>query len=161
MLENTQLLEASKGYTRVFIFASTESLEDYQSQFKIEIEHFLKKWRNEKNPLVKGNWSLFDKHFIMVFADESNHALSGCSKDFLHHLVFDFAKKNNLEIPSPYLFIKKDTSTVQVLSRSDFSEAKERGDINPKTLVYDTILTQTTQLNQFIRPCQDSWHHQL
>ena len=161
MIINFSFDELKKYYTRVFIFPSKQSLKPYQMELQENIDTFLKKWKNETNPFVKGDWGIIEEHFLVILADESTHKLSGCSQDSLFRLIEKFSLAYHLNLPARELFFKNSEGVVECVSRDLFKEKRANQQIEENTLVYDTMIVDVSKMDEFVKECQNSWHHRI
>ena len=150
-------------YTRCWIFPSEQPLSEWKKQVQEPVAKFLSKWKNERNPLVQGEWEVLHNHFVVFYADETEFRLSGCSIDSLHRFVSSLGQQHGIEFPSRKLFYQDEQGNVLFATRSEFKALVQEGKMTSSSLVFDITVTNPKSFaeNKFLLPVEDSWHKAL
>ncbi len=148
---------------RLWIYCSSISLEPHINGIRTTLEGFMNSWKNEKNPLVQGDFQILHNHFLLVFADETAASLSGCSIDSLQRQILKLGQGLGVDFLNRQVYFESQDGVIQNASRLEFRELAKKGEVNGESWVFDTALTQEKDYLEkgFRLQAKDSWHSRL
>ena len=146
---------------RVWIFAAAQPVHGDEAERLVgAAESFVRGWASHGEP-VMGAIDWRHDHFLIVAADEEATGVSGCSTDSLFHTLRNIERELGLSLlDSSLVWFRNDTGAVRVLSRPEFRELVELGEITERTPVFDNTVGTMRQVRsgEWERPFAESWH---
>ncbi len=148
---------------RVWVYGADRELGgEGEKQLLSTVDSFLDQWSAHGTPLQSArDWR--EGRFLTVAVDQKNVGASGCSIDGL------FRNLKSLEgslgarlVPGGLVYYRGRDGHVRAVSRSEFSEAAERGEVDDDTEVFDLSVTSLREWKgRFKSRAANSWHKQL
>ena len=148
---------------RVWVYGADRELgESGERKLLSAVDSFLEHWTAHGTPLSSArDWR--DGRFLTVAVDQEQAGASGCSIDGL------FRNLKSLEgtlgaklVPSGLVYFCGRDRHVHAVSRDEFSEAAQRGEIDDETEVFDLSVTSLGEWRaRFKSRAADSWHKSL
>lgn len=120
---------------------------------------FVTSWAAHRNDLTAG-YELRHNQFVLIGVDESKLPPSGCSIDSLVNALGAFGRQLGVElIDSPEVTYRQDDA-VHAVSRGEFQQLAERGEVDAGTIVFDRTAPRVGDLREgrWERPAGQSWH---
>ena len=152
--------EALPEDARVWIFSAERPLtDDEQSRLLGEVDGFLDQWGAHDMPLTAGRDIRYDR-FLFVAVDQRAVGPSGCSIDALVRQMKALQADIGAELVNHAPVLYRQGDHIARVSREQFAELVERGDIDPGTTVFDTTLTRLGDVREgrWETRASDSWH---
>lgn len=145
---------------RVWIYAADRPLSaDEQRRLIDHLSAFLNEWKAHGEPLTAA-CDLRHDRFLLVGVDESRAGASGCSVDALVRTLAGIEQQLSVVLldHGPVLFRRGDR--IERVSRPEFSELVQRGEVTPDTVVFNNTLTRVSDVRagRWETPARDSWH---
>lgn len=145
---------------RTWVFAAAAPLAAHAGVRMLEVvDWYLSRWHAHGNALVAArDWR--DDRFLAVAVDEAATGASGCSIDGLFRTLAALEDQLGTSmVGAGRIYWRDSAGNVQSGSRSEFTNAAQRGEINAATPVFDlTITTAGDWRTRFERPAAESWH---
>ena len=152
--------EALPEDARVWIFSAERPLtSDEQSRLLREVDRFLEQWGAHDMPLTAGRDIRYDR-FLFVAVDQRAVGPSGCSIDALVRQMQALQAEIGAELVNHAPVLYRQGDHIARVSREQFAELVERGDIDLGTTVFDTTLTRLgdVRAGRWETRAGDSWH---
>lgn len=146
--------------SRLFMYNIARRLDEQEREkLRTQLEAFLDQWAAHGSALTVGYELPYD-HFIAIAVDDSLVGPSGCSIDASVHFLKSFTAATGIEILDAPDACYHDGETVRCVSRREFAELAERGDVNAATTVYDNTVSTLGQLREgrWEAPASQTWH---
>ncbi|SFS94733.1 ABC transporter ATPase [Sphingobacterium wenxiniae] len=146
---------------RVWIYQSNRLLTDAECVRVREIlQEFVQQWTAHGNQLY-GSFEIRYNLFIFLKVDESKAMVTGCSIDKSVHLLKKIEKELQINLFDrlQIAYRAQNTNTINIVSRDDFERLIQAGEVNEDSIVYNNMLTETSELDtKWEVPLRDSWH---
>ncbi|MDX1566328.1 MAG: hypothetical protein R3223_00915 [Longimicrobiales bacterium] len=148
---------------RIWIFSADRAL-DPEERERIDgaVGGFLESWNAHGTPL-RGAREWRHDRFLLVGVDQAAAPPSGCSIDALVRVFKDLERDLDVALldRSPIWF--RDDGRIRCVSRTEFRELAESGEVGPDTVVFNGALTRMEDLREgeWEVPVRESWHRQL
>ncbi len=145
---------------RCWIFGSSIPLDTEEPRLRTLLGEFFAGWASHGEP-VSGHWQVVDERFLLIVPEPEGTTLSGCSMDSMQQAVRRIEQALGTQLlDSSRIFFRDPEGFVQGVSRSEFKALALAGDINEKTLVFDTTLTRLGAFAEeaFEKLLAESWH---
>ncbi|HEX6252359.1 MAG TPA: hypothetical protein VFZ56_13130 [Gemmatimonadaceae bacterium] len=155
--------ESLPDLARVWVFASTRSLTAAEeTELLQEVDGFLHEWRAHGEPLTAArDWR--EHRFLSIAVDQRDAHASGCSIDGLYRVLKAAEQRFGTRLlGGGTIHFRTPSGEIHALSREEFADAAERGEITRDTAVFDlTVGSVGEWLSEFEKPAGRSWHAQL
>jgi len=155
--------ESLPDLARVWVFASTRPLTGAEEkQLLDEVDGFLEDWRAHGEPLTSArNWR--EHRFLSIAVDQRDAHASGCSIDGLYRVLKAAEQRLSTRLlGGGTIHFRAPSGEIHSLSREEFADAAERGELTRDTGVFDlTVCSVGEWLSGFEKPAGRSWHAQL
>jgi hypothetical protein len=153
--------ERMPGSARLWVFAASRPLNrDEGTRLLAAADQFLAGWSAHRVPLSTARELRHDQ-FVFVAADEAAAGASGCSIDALVRFMRDVESRLDVRLTDNGLvWFRTPAGNVSCVSRPDFQQLADRGDVGPETIVFDNTI-QTVgarRAGQWELPAKRSWH---
>ena len=148
---------------RVWVFGSDRALDAAAtSRLLGVVEQYLERWAAHGEPLRSGR-SWRDDRFLTIAVDQRTAGASGCSIDALFRQLQSLERELGASIVGGgRVFYRDPSGVIQSTDREQFAALASRGDIGPRTPVFDpTVQTLGDWRHGFERPMAESWHATL
>lgn len=157
-------LAALPGDARVWCFGASEVPEaDDADRLRVALERFIEGWTAHRADLRAACGWLHDR-FLVVSVDESKTGASGCS---IYALIAEIRRlESETEVQlldaAPIWFRETD-GTIRRVSRDQFRDLAESGDIGPDTTVFDLTVGRLDEVRTgaWEVAAGRSWHARL
>ncbi|MFP3949213.1 MAG: ABC transporter ATPase [Longimicrobiales bacterium] len=148
---------------RIWIFSTDRPLEpEERDRIDGAVEGFLEAWNAHGTPLRGAREWRYDR-FLLVGVDQAAAPPSGCSIDALVRVFKDLERDLGVALldRSPIWYRVDDQ--IRCVSRLEFRELAEAGEVGPETVVFNGALTRMEDLREgeWEVPARESWHNQL
>jgi hypothetical protein len=148
-------------HARLWVFAADHALESPAAVQLLErVDHFIAGWNAHGQPVV-GSRDLTHRRFLLVAADEKATGVSGCSIDSLFRVLKAAEQEMGLNLLDSSLVHYRDPhGEIRSVSRAEFREAVQAGEVGPGTHVFDNTVDTVGALREgkWERPMAESWH---
>ena len=126
------------------------------------VDQYLSRWAAHGEPLTSAR-SWRDDRFLTIAVDQHTAGASGCSIDALFRQLQQLERELGVSLVGGGRIFYRDTGgVIQSTDRAGFSELGARGEIGPRTAVFDpTVQTLGDWRRAFERPVAESWHAAL
>jgi hypothetical protein len=155
-------LEALPSEARLWCFGVGRPLTpEEEGRVLGEVDPFLAQWKAHGAPLAATReWR--EGRFLLVGVDERVTPPSGCSIDALTRILKGLEEGLGVRILGGGDVWYRETSeggAPRRISRQEFRELAERGEVTPGTPVFDLSLTRVSDLREgrWERPARESW----
>lgn len=148
---------------RVWVYGADRELgEAGEKQLLSTVDSFLGEWKAHGTPLSSArDWC--EGRFLTVAVDQEQAGASGCSIDGLFRNLKALEGSLGAQlVPSGLVYFRARDGHVRAVTRDEFSEAAERGEIDDDTEVFDPSVTSLGEWRgRFKSRAADSWHKSL
>lgn len=148
---------------RVWIFASSRPLTAAEEkQLLEEVDGFLEEWRAHGEPLTSArDWR--EHRFLSIAVDQRDAHASGCSIDGLYRVLKAAEQRLGTRLlGGGTIHFRAPSGEIEALSREDFANAAEHGEITRDTAVFDLTVGLVGEWHSgFEKSAGRSWHAQL
>jgi len=148
---------------RVWVYGADRELgEAGEKQLLSTVDSFLGEWKAHGTPLSSArDWC--EGRFLTVAVDQEQAGASGCSIDGLFRNLKALEGSLGAQlVPSGLVYFRARDGHVRAVTRDEFSEAAERGEIDDDTEVFDPSVTSLGEWRgRFKSRAEDSWHKSL
>jgi len=142
---------------KVWAYLSNAALsKEQENQILAEGRAFVNSWTAHENPL-KADFTIHAHRILLVTVDEDLHNASGCSIDKLLRFIKDTEKKHGLDLLNRLLVAIDGTSEMSVFHSSKVPELIENGTLTAESLVYNTAVSNESELAQWLQPLHTTW----
>ncbi len=148
---------------RCWVFGSSKPLTDATPALADRLDRFFTQW-NSHGQAVSGRWRIVEERFLVVLREPEGAEVSGCSIDSMVGEVKQLEKELETRLlDSSRIFYRTAEGPVDSVNRLEFKALAAEGRITPDTEVFDTTLTNLSDLRPgvFSKPLKDSWHLRL
>lgn len=147
---------------RVWIYQNHEEIDPQKMrELEEDLDKFVAEWSAHQKPLMATSKILHNR-FIILVVDESFNAASGCSIDSSVGFIRGIERKYGLNLFDRFTFSYQKDGRVFTVPKSKFAELYSAGDIDEKTLVFDTLVRTKKDLEDtWIKPLGQSWHRRF
>ncbi|HIF15495.1 MAG TPA: ABC transporter ATPase [Bacteroidetes bacterium] len=147
---------------KVWIYQSDRIIKaDEKENIKKALSGFLNNWDSHQSPL-KCYGDIWYDIFIIIMVDENLNNASGCSIDKSVHFIKEVEKEMGLSLMDRMIFAYKEKEDIKLVSRSDFQNGINKGDINENTRVFNNLVITKAEFElKWEVPLKESWHKQL
>ena len=145
---------------RLWIFAAERPLSVFERARVLDaVDTFIAQWAAHAVPLTTARDLRYDQ-FLFVAVDERAAGASGCSVDALVRQMKGLQTELGVELVNHAPVLYRDGSGVARVSRAQFADLAEAGDVDDRTVVFDNTLTTVGGLRagRWELPAGDSWH---
>jgi hypothetical protein len=150
-------------HSRVWVFGADRTLDADQTKTLMStVDPFLQQWKAHGAELTVGrDWRA--GRFLTVAVDQSTAGASGCSIDGLFRALKSLESRLGASmVTSGLIFYKDANGAVQSVDREGFTHLAAKGEIGPRTQVFDTTVTSLVEWKaRFELDLKDSWHAKL
>jgi len=144
---------------RVWVFASDRALTDDDARTLLDqVDGFLTQWKAHGAPLrCAREWR--DEHFLAIGVDPTVEQASGCSIDGLFRGLRMLEETLDTRlVAGGRIFYRGPEGRPRVAERRELPMLAERGELDARTLVFDTTVTSARDWrSRFEQPAADSW----
>jgi hypothetical protein len=144
---------------RCWVFGSAAPLEG-ETELSRGLSAFMSEWQSH-GAAVSGGWKVLHGHFLVVSQSPEGADASGCSIDSMKGEIKRLeARLGTALLDSARVFYRDRAGAVQAVTRAGFKSLAASGDIGLDTEVFDTTITNPSDLRPgvFNKPLRDSWH---
>jgi hypothetical protein len=143
---------------KIWIYIIEKELSNEQLQQLLEdCKNFVSQWKSHDEP-VKGEVEVFKRRLLIFKNDEDFNSISGCATDNLFRFVQGLEKKYNTTLLNRQLVIFENTKDVlEVVPLSEVDNLIQQKIINENTIIYNTSIIHSSELNQFAQKFSESW----
>ncbi len=155
--------EVQAGETRVWVFGSSKPISAGDPILVGRLKRFFSQWQSH-GEAVSGRWRILYDRFLVVLREPEGAQVSGCSIDSMMGEVKTLESELGTSLlDSSRIFYRSDSGKVEAATRQEFKALAAAGGITPDTEVFDTTLTQLSDLEigVFSKPVRESWHMRL
>jgi len=147
---------------KVWIYQSDRIIKaDEKENIKSALSGFLNNWESHQIPL-KCYGDIWYDVFIVIMIDETLNNAGGCSIDKSVHFIKDIEKEMGLSLMDRMIFAYKEKEDIKLVSRSEFQNSINKGEINEDTRVFNNLVITKGEFELMWEvPLKESWHKQL
>jgi len=148
--------------SRVWVYQANRKLNDSEvSAIQKQVDEFTTLWTAHNNQL-KARGEVRYNRFIILIVDETQAGASGCSIDKSVRFVQQLEQQYNMHLLDRFNLAYREGAEVFSAPRHDFENLLKQGAIDSKTIVFNNMVKDLTELeNKWEVPFKDSWHMQL
>ena len=148
---------------RCWVFGSSKPLSAGNTLLTDRLDRFFSNWQSH-GQAVSGRWRIVEERFLVVLREPEGAEVSGCSIDSMVGEVKQLEKELETRLlDSSRIFYRTAEGPVESVNRLEFKALAAEGRISPDTEVFDTTLTNLSDLKPgvFSKPLKESWHLRL
>ena len=148
--------------SRVWIYQSNEPFSgDDLPLIKAKLQNFAQQWVSHSRAL-RASADVFHNRFVVLAVDESQAGASGCSIDSSVRFLQQLQAEHGVDLFDRMSFSFEKNGEVHTVSRSQFQELFQNGEIDDQTTVFDTLVKTKGEFDsQFRKPLGESWHKRM
>lgn len=148
--------------SRVWVYQANRKLNDSEvSHIQKLTDDFTTLWTAHNNQL-KAKGEVRYNRFIILIVDETQAGASGCSIDKSVRFIQQVEQQFNIHLLDRFNLAYRQGAEVLSAPRHDFENLLKQGTIDTKTIVFNNMVHNLTELeNKWEVPFKDSWHMQL
>jgi len=155
--------ESLPDSSRVWVYGSEPALNEQNArEMLVEVDRFLLGWKAHGIPLHSArDWS--ENRFLAIAVDQEQEGASGCSIDTLFRTLKALeATVGGQLVTTGLVYYRGRDGKIRAVSRDQFTELSEAGEINDDTEVFDLSVIQLGEWRaRFKSRAADSWHASL
>lgn len=155
--------ESRDADVRCWVFGSSKPISDGNPALAARLDRFFSQWQSH-GQAVSGRWRILEERFLVVLREPDGAQVSGCSIDAMMGEVKQLEKELETRLlDSSRIFYRTAEGPVESVNRLEFKALAAEGRISPDTEVFDTTLTDLSDLRPgvFSKPMRESWHLRL
>lgn len=148
---------------KIWIYQADRILSQNESaQIMERVDPFISSWTAHGSALA-GKGYLKHNLFLILEVDEEQAGVTGCSIDKSVHFIKSLEQEFNVNFFDRLKIAYRDEAhAIQLVDRSVFEELIKSGIVHSQTIVFNNILTHTSELeSNWEIPFQDSWHSKV
>ena len=150
-------LEKMSGDSRIWIYQASRLLTHEEIEgVSDEITDFLLGWQAHGSDLMAGS-EVFNGLFLVIALDESFSAASGCSIDSCVRKIQEIGLRYNVDFMDRMKVAFQNGNMTDLIPVKDLSASIESGLITGKALVFDNSIQTLSQLDQWLKPAEETW----
>jgi hypothetical protein len=145
--------------SRIWIYPSTTNLESVREEMSNRyIRPFCESWKVHGQPL-NSSFRWIDGYFLVLGVDETHQPASGCSIDSSVALIRTLQEEYKVDLMNRlYVHVWHNSQKLEVLAPADVPHAISENRLSSDSLVYQTALTQKSQLeHELLQPAGSTW----
>ena len=152
-------LESLANEARVWIYQANEPFSSGQvPEIAQHVQQFAQQWVSHSRQLRAGGAVLHNR-FLVLAVDETQAGASGCSIDSSVSFVKKIGAHYQRDLFDRLRFSYEKDGQVYTVSKDDFAQLYQNGEIKDDTIVYDPLVKTIGELNSsFRKPLSQSWH---
>ena len=143
--------------SRIWIYGFDRPLESDQYRIvKERLDRFKNEWLYHGNS-VTGDYDIIENQFVII---ATNEAISGCSIDSSVAVFKEFKYELDLDALNQNLVYFRDNTKIRTVSRAEFQELVNNGQVNEDTIVFNLLINHLGSLKRgnFETAFKNSWH---
>jgi hypothetical protein len=142
---------------KVWTFLSNRDLSSQETeQLQTAGRLFVNNWTAHDNPL-KADFEIHRQRILIFSVDEQLHNASGCSIDKLLRFIKETEQKLQVELLNRLLVAFENKGELSVVASTEVSALLKNGSINAESLVYNTAISNETELATWLQPLRETW----
>jgi hypothetical protein len=143
---------------KIWIYIIEKELSNEQLQQLLEdCKNFVSQWKSHDEP-VKAEVEIFKKRLLIFKNDEDFNRIGGCATDNLFRFVQSLERKYNTSLLNRQLVVFENIKDVlEVVPLSEVDNLIQQKIINENTIIYNTSIIHSSELNQFAQKFSESW----
>ncbi len=149
--------------SRVWVYGADRQLEPTSKDKLLgATDDFLSQWKAHGVDLVSGrDWS--EDRFLTIGVDQEREGASGCSIDVLFRTFKAMENEIGAKlVTSGMVYFRDRGGDIRAVTRDEFSDMGERGEVDGTTEVFDLSVTTLGEWKaRFKSRAADSWHAAL
>ena len=144
--------------SRIWIYQSNKELNNDQvSEISGKLTDFLKTWNTHGKP-ISCSFQVKYNRFIIIAA-ENTLEISGCSIDSSVAFIQSLETKYSIILLDKMDVAYRTDETINIISLKDFKQMVKNKSITPKTVVFNNLVSNISELNShWETTVEDSWH---
>jgi hypothetical protein len=155
--------ESLPDTSRVWVYGADRDITGAGAQRLLgETDAFLAQWKAHGVDLTSArDWSR--DRFLTIAVDQEQEGASGCSIDVLFRALKSLERELDAKlVTSGLVYYRGRDGRINSVTRDEFTEASERGDVDGDTEVFDLSVTTLAEWRgRFSSKAADSWHASL
>jgi hypothetical protein len=155
--------ESLPDSARVWVYGADRDLVPGGEEELLQtVDSFLDQWAAHGTPLdAARDWR--EGRFLTIAVDQEKAGASGCSIDVLFRNLKALESRVGAHlVPSGMVYLRDRAGKIQAVTRPEFTDLAERGEIDDKTKVFDvSVVTLGEWRGRFESHAHDSWHRAL
>ncbi len=145
---------------RLWVYPLAKPLSaDERTRVAESLDAFLNGWASHGTP-VHGAYALLDDRFVLI-AGYVDDGVSGCSTDSMVRVMKKLREESGIDgFDRTLVFFRDSANRVQAVSREDFKQLVEAGNVDANTPVFDATIQFIGDLRRggFETSFAKSWH---
>jgi hypothetical protein len=117
---------------------------------------FVNQWTAHENKL-KAAFDIYGKQIILITVDEANYGASGCSIDKLQRFIKQCEAEFNCELLNRMNIAYEWNGGIAICNVSDIKSLLEDGQIDGKTIIFNTSISNSEELMAWRQPLESTW----
>ena len=154
-------MERMRPECRVWAFNAGRTLDrEQEKMIEKRLREFLSQWSAHGSPLEAG-YRIVEDHFLLVAVDQDVSAPSGCSIDAMTRFLKELGEEMELDfLDAPPCCYRDEENNVRCVSREEFAELVEKGEVDESTRVFDLTVPTVGAVRSegFERKLAGSWY---
>ena len=148
--------------SRIWIYQSNQAFSEEDLPIvKAKLQNFARQWVSHSRAL-KASADIYYKRFIVLTVDETQAGASGCSIDSSVRFLQQLQTEYGVDLFDRMNFSFEKNGAVHTVSRHQFRELFQSGEIDDQTTVFDTLVKTKEEFNsRFKKPLGESWHKRM
>ena len=145
--------------SRIWIYQSdTKFSEDQEKKISEDLTSFLTAW-TAHGAQLKAGFEIKYNRFIVIALDQAQASASGCSIDSQVRFIISLQEELGLDLLDKMNVTYYQNDRVHFKSLEDFKKMAKDGAIGKKTIVFNNLITNLDEYENFWEvPAIESWH---
>lgn len=142
---------------KIWIYVLSKALTaDEMKQLISNCETFVGSWTAHDVKLA-ASFEIYKNRLLIMKVDESGYNASGCSIDKLQRFIKQQESELNIELLNRLLVALEVNNNLLITHASKIKELLSSNIINENTLVYNTAISSSQELNNWKNPLKSTW----
>ncbi len=117
---------------------------------------FVNEWTAHENKLT-ASFELYKNKIIIVKVNETITEASGCSVDKLLRFIKLCEQEFKIQLLNRLLVAVNINNEIKAIQASEIKTLLSTGTINSDTTIYDTSISNESELNTWLKPLKNTW----
>lgn len=156
-------LTSLPDHSRIWIFPANRALSNAESaELLSTLDTYLANWEAHHVP-VQASLELRYSQFLVIAANPDVTAPSGCSIDDMTRAIKSLGAKFGVDFFGAMKVFYREGENIRMVTRGEFRQIAESGEVDAETLVFDHTLTTLGDLREgkWEVPVAASWQSAL
>lgn len=147
---------------KIWIFViENEVSSERLNELTEECKKFVERWTSHDEPL-NAEFELHKNRLLIFKNNEDINPIGGCATDKLFHFIQGLEKRYNVSLLNRQLVVyENNDGIIHVCPLNELGNYIEKGIINKNTIVYNTSVIHSSELDKFAQKFENSWLQEL